>query len=172
MSVKALLEQNNWDNKTATEIVVLANDATVKKVNNACFTVNGLANELGYGIYLQIYNKLKTAGHQPMIDMLNGIGIPFAHENVQAELDLLFINETLDASEVARLKALGTWYVTPWSEAGGDDSTPVTVEAVQAELDKRALLQTAIGRYNAARDGLDNGTITTLAELQAVLAGV
>jgi hypothetical protein len=110
--------------------------------------------------------------------LLSGIGLDLSHPDVQAMLPAIGAN--WPAGMVAKIQRFGRWTTTPWQDAGLPQAP--TAEEIQAVWEPYALRQSLeavadaayagfIARYNAAKAGIDDGTLTTTEQVAAVLTG-
>lgn len=110
--------------------------------------------------------------------LLSGIGLDLSHQDVQAMLPV--IGAGWPPGMVAKIQRFGRWTTAPWQDAGLPQ--PPTAEEIQAVWEPYALKQSLeavadaayaefVGRFNLAKTGIDDGTLTTTEQVNAVLAG-
>jgi hypothetical protein len=110
--------------------------------------------------------------------LLSGIGLDLSHPDVQAMLPV--IGAAWPAGMVAKIQRFGCWTTAPWQDAGLGAAP--TAEEIQATWEPYALRQSLeavadaaymafVTRFNAAKAGIDDGTLTTTEQVTAVLAG-
>lgn len=110
--------------------------------------------------------------------LLSGIGLALSHPDVQAMLPVIGAN--WPAGMVAKIQRFGRWTTAPWQDAGLGAAP--TAEEIQAVWEPYALRQSLeavadaayaefVTRFNAAKAGIDDGTLTTTEQVNAVLAG-
>ena len=110
--------------------------------------------------------------------LLSGIGLDLSHPDVQVMLPVIGAN--WPAGMVAKIQRFGRWTTAPWQDAGLGAAP--TEEEIQAAWEPYALKQSLeavadaayaefVSRFNLAKAGIDDGTLTTTEQVNAVLAG-
>lgn len=110
--------------------------------------------------------------------LLSGDGLDLSHPDVQAMLPVIGAN--WPPGLVAKIQRFGRWTTAPWQDAGLPQAP--TAEEIQAVWEPYALKQSLeavadaayaefVTRFNAAKAGIDDGTLTTVEQVNAVLAG-
>lgn len=110
--------------------------------------------------------------------LLSGIGLDLSHPDVQAMLPVIGAN--WPAGMVAKIQRFGRWTTAPWQDAGlGAAPTAEEIQAVWEPYAQRQSLEAVadeaymafVTRFNQAKAGIDDGTLTTTEQVTAVLAG-
>ncbi len=110
--------------------------------------------------------------------LLSGIGLDLSHPDVQATLPVIGAN--WPPGMVAKIQRFGRWTTAPWQDAGLPQAP--TAEEIQAVWEPYALRlsleSTAdeayvafVTLFNEAKAGIADGTLTTVEQVNAVLAG-
>jgi len=110
--------------------------------------------------------------------LLSGIGLDLSHPDVQAMLPVIGAN--WPSGMVAKIQRFGRWTTAPWQDAGLGAAP--TAEEIQAVWEPYALRQSLeavadeaymafVTRFNQAKAGIDDGTLTTTEQVTAVFAG-
>lgn len=110
--------------------------------------------------------------------LLSGEGLDLSHADVQVMLPAIGAN--WPPGLVEKIQRFGRWTTAPWQDAGLPQAP--TAEEIQAVWGPYVLRQSLeavadaayaefVARYNAAKAGIDDGTITTAEQVTAVLAG-
>lgn len=108
------------------------------------------------------------------------VGLDFTDPYILELIDRLDQASKFGIGIAEKLKSLGVITLTPWQNAGLPQAP--TAEEIQAVWEPYALRQsleavadeayaTFVTRYNAAKSGIDDGTLTTTEQVTAVLAG-
>lgn len=110
--------------------------------------------------------------------LLSGDGLDLSHPDVQAMLPVIGAN--WPPGMVEKVQRFGRWTTAPWQDARLGAAP--TAEEIQAVWEPYALRQSLeavadaayaefVIQYNAAKAGIDDGTLTTAEQVAAVLAG-
>lgn len=110
--------------------------------------------------------------------LLSGNGLDLSHPDVQAMLPV--IGASWPRTLLEKIQRAGRWTTAPWQDAGlGAAPTAAEIQAVWEPYTRRQSLeeiadaeyQAFVARYNAAKAGIDAGTLTTTEQVTAVLTG-
>lgn len=166
-AVLALAAKPEYANLTDAEAATTANTASVRKTDSTLKNSRAIIQKIGVTKAQSLYTALGLAGLRLVQELLGGDGIDFSSDQTQGMIDTLVTAQAFSAEDGAALKAIGVWFVSPYTEAGG--SGTATAEDFASARKLATFRAHASGRYNAAVDAIDAETVADLAALKTIL---
>jgi hypothetical protein len=172
--LSALLRRLNLTTATAADAAGVLNRKTVQQTNHKRQNAADMLRRFGAEKVMSWSTSIGHNGGAILVQTIAGSGVDFADPETVKVIQGLAQKGAITEQDAADMLAQGTWFVSPWEDAGGEgDVSEADVAAalviIAVEDMKESLTQDLSHRVARAQAKINSGEITTQAAMVAAL---